>query len=130
MLIVNIIIHRRYDSLEECAVAIDDVIEKKLDAILEMESQFIEGGALGHLDPRVLSNTPAEREAIRAEKRERFKRLYAAVADQSRQKLVELYGQEIGNKVKYAEAFEICEYGRQPTNEEIHRLFPFFPKNN
>jgi len=29
--------------------------------------------------------------------------------------------------VKFAEAFEICEYGRQPTVEEITVLFPFFP---
>ncbi|MBI4627057.1 MAG: PIG-L family deacetylase, partial [Verrucomicrobia bacterium] len=30
--------------------------------------------------------------------------------------------------IKYAEAFEICEYGRQPNEEEIRRLFPFFPR--
>jgi len=29
--------------------------------------------------------------------------------------------------VKFAEAFEICEYGRQPTAAEIKVLFPFFP---
>jgi hypothetical protein len=29
--------------------------------------------------------------------------------------------------VKFAEAFEICEYGRQPKAEEIKVLFPFFP---
>jgi len=28
--------------------------------------------------------------------------------------------------VKYAEAFEICEYGRQPDHEELKKLFPFF----
>ena len=30
-------------------------------------------------------------------------------------------------KVQYAEAFEICEYGRQPAEAEIRALFPFFP---
>jgi len=29
--------------------------------------------------------------------------------------------------VKHAEAFEVCEYGRQPDEAEIKRLFPFFP---
>jgi hypothetical protein len=29
--------------------------------------------------------------------------------------------------VQYAEAFEICEYGRQPNKEELRKLFPFFP---
>jgi hypothetical protein len=37
------------------------------------------------------------------------------------------YGAEKGAAVKSAEAFEICEYGRQPTPEEIKVLFPFFP---
>ncbi len=27
-----------------------------------------------------------------------------------------------------AEAFEICEYGRRPTKEELLKLFPFVPK--
>jgi len=31
-------------------------------------------------------------------------------------------------KVQYAEAFEICEYGRQPSESEIRELFPFFPE--
>jgi hypothetical protein len=34
----------------------------------------------------------------------------------------------VGRKVKYAQVFAICEYGRQPGREEIRRLFPFFPK--
>ncbi len=42
-------------------------------------------------------------------------------------KLVELYGEQRGRQVRYAEAFEICEYGRQPDEDEIRRLFPFFP---
>ena len=30
-------------------------------------------------------------------------------------------------KVQYAEAFEICEYGRLPSKTEIRKLFPFLP---
>jgi N-acetylglucosamine malate deacetylase 1 len=29
-------------------------------------------------------------------------------------------------RVQHAEAFEITEYGRQPSEEEIRKLFPFF----
>jgi hypothetical protein len=46
-------------------------------------------------------------------------------AKRHRAALVEWYGEEAGNAVKYAEAFEVCEYGRQPTREELKRLFPF-----
>ena len=28
--------------------------------------------------------------------------------------------------IKYAEAFEVCEYGAQPDKKELKRLFPFF----
>ena len=41
--------------------------------------------------------------------------------------LAAAYGEDEAGKIKYAEAFEICEYGRQPNENEIRRLFPFFP---
>ena len=41
-------------------------------------------------------------------------------------RLIEMYGEEKGTKVKYVEAFEICEYGRRPSKEAIKRLFPFY----
>ena len=40
--------------------------------------------------------------------------------------LGEWYGKDRGEKVKYAEAFEICEYGRRPNKAELKKLFPFF----
>ncbi|MGL6195172.1 MAG: PIG-L deacetylase family protein [Thermoguttaceae bacterium] len=107
----------------DIAVAIDDVIEQKIDALMEIESQFIEGGATGFRDPRSGSDDPKVRDEIRNEMREHFKRRAAFVADKSREKLIELYGEEKGKQVKYAEAFEICEYGRRPSIEEIRQLF-------
>lgn len=38
--------------------------------------------------------------------------------------LVKWYGEEKAAQVKFAEAFEICEYGTQPGEAEIRRLFP------
>ena len=43
-----------------------------------------------------------------------------------RDKLVELLGAGRGKSVRHAEAFEVCDYGTQPTREELLRLFPFF----
>ncbi len=51
-------------------------------------------------------------------------RRFASVANNCREKLIDLYGEEAGNKVKYAEAFEICEYGRRPNKADILKLFP------
>jgi LmbE family N-acetylglucosaminyl deacetylase len=110
----------------DIVVAIDEVIEQKLDALVGMESQFVEGGALGSAERA--PKTEAEREARRREVRENFRARFARTADRFRDRLIALYGEEIGSKVRYAEAFEICEYGRQPTEEEIRQLFPFFPR--
>jgi LmbE family N-acetylglucosaminyl deacetylase len=110
----------------DIAVSIDSVIEKKLDALLLLESQFVEGGANSYRDP--FPNTPAEREACAKKSRAMFAKRFADIADRCRDKLVELYGEEQGKKVRYAEAFEICEYGRRPTADDIRRLFPFLPQ--
>ena len=48
------------------------------------------------------------------------------LADRFRPKLVELLGPEQGKAVKYAEAFEVCEYGTQPAASRLLRIFPFF----
>jgi len=108
----------------DIVVAIDEVIDKKVEALMKMESQFVEGGANGSAP-----KDAAEREARRVRGLAAFKSRSAWTADHHRKKLIELYGEELGKKVRYAEAFEICEYGRQPNSEELRRLFPFFPKS-
>ena len=51
---------------------------------------------------------------------------FAAPATKFRAQLREHYGDARAAQVKYAEAFEICEYGRQPKKAEVKDLFPFF----
>ncbi len=110
----------------DIVVAIDDVIEKKVESLVVMESQFVEGGALGKPNPAL--DDPVEREKKREQVRANFRRRFAGIANKYRDKLIELYGEEAGKQVQYAEAFEICEYGRRPSAEDIRKLFPFFPK--
>ena len=50
---------------------------------------------------------------------------YAKTAARFRKELIEKYGQERGSKVRFAEAFEICEYGTPMTEEQKKELFPF-----
>ncbi len=108
----------------DVVVAIDEVIEQKLQAMLAMESQFIEGGVKGN--EAMVPKTEAEWAKSRKRVRERYTRRFAGVADKYRDKLIEFYGEQKGKKVKYAEVFEICEYGRQPSAEELKQLFPFY----
>ena len=104
----------------DIAVAIDEVIEKKVAALMLMESQFVERGANGPM-PR----DAADRESRRKQAAAGFHRRAENTANRFRGKLMELYGPERGKQVRYAEAFEICEYGRRPTADELRRLFPF-----
>ena len=52
------------------------------------------------------------------------KTTFAATADRFRKELIGLLGEEQGKRVRYAEAFELCEYGRQPSAVELRTLFP------
>ena len=110
----------------DIAVGIDSVIEKKLDAAIALASQTLEGGCNGDelLYPE---EDPAKRKAREQEVRQNFDRRFSSTADRFRKELADWYGQEQAKKIKYAEAFEICEYGRRPSKQEIRKLFPFFP---
>ena len=50
---------------------------------------------------------------------------YAQTAARFRRELIEHYGEEKGSKVRFAEAFELCEYGRQPDAEFVKELFEY-----
>jgi LmbE family N-acetylglucosaminyl deacetylase len=108
----------------DVAVSIDPVIEKRLDALDVIVSQFYEGGANGSAD--LTPTGPAQQEERRRQVRSGFDRRYQEAAQRFRSKLNDFYGQEKAGSVKYAEAFEVCEYGRQPDKAELQRLFPFF----
>ncbi|HEY5914259.1 MAG TPA: PIG-L family deacetylase [Verrucomicrobiae bacterium] len=108
----------------DIAVSIDPVIQKKLDALDTLESQFYEGGANGSAD--LIPSDPAKQQERKRAVRSGFERRNQNLAQRFRSKLAEFYGQEKANSVKCAEAFEICEYGRRPDAQELKRLFPFF----
>lgn len=50
---------------------------------------------------------------------------FARTAARFRRELIERYGEERGAKVRYAEAFEWCEYGAKMTEEIRQALFDF-----
>jgi hypothetical protein len=51
-------------------------------------------------------------------------RYRGGVSDEVKETLIKWYGDKNGSRVKYAEAYEICEFGRHPDEKEILRLFP------
>ena len=102
-------------------VDIDAAAEKKWQCISAMPSQFGDKDSWqGRTRPDV-PQSDAERPAYLLNL---AKQRSAAVADQYRDRLVAIYGEQRGRKVKYAEAFQLGQYGRQASNEELKSLFP------
>lgn len=106
----------------DIVVSIDDVYQKKLEMLDAQVSQFYEWlpwtwGKLEEVPKdaiarkKWLAMQPIAASSVRPEWRNALEKLYAAEA----------------SRIQHAEAFEITEYGRQPTEEEIRKLFPFFP---
>lgn len=107
----------------DVAVGIDEVMDPTLDALLVMESQIHEGGANG--DASLYPNDPGARRKRQDQVRQSLARRYAGAANQYRDSLVKFYGEQRGRSIQYAQAFEVCEYGRRPSQEELKKLFPF-----
>jgi LmbE family N-acetylglucosaminyl deacetylase len=105
-------------------VGIDSVIEKKLDALDTLESQFYEGGANGSAD--LIPSDPAKQQERRRQVRAGMANRSKSIAQRYQPALVKWYGPDRAAQVQYAEVFEICEYGRRPSQAELKRLFPFF----
>lgn len=111
----------------EIVVAIDEVFEKKFEAVWSFESQIESLWATGNFEKVVpVPKEPAARQQRRKQVRDRLGSRGRSVADRYREQLTELYGQEKGKKVRYAEGFEVCEYGRRVSQNELKKLFGFF----
>ncbi len=109
----------------DIAISIDDVFDKKVQAIDALESQVYEGGALGNPETaKQRFQDDPERRLARL--RQSWETRHGRIAERYRDVLIEWYGEEKGAAVKAAEAFEVCEYGRMPSKAEFRRLFPFF----
>lgn len=107
----------------DVVVPTDPVFDQKVDAIDAIESQFYEWNPwLGGY----LNEVPSDKVERKAWLGKRLARRYGATAARFRKELIGLLGQEAGEKVRTAEAFEVCEYGSQPSKEELMRIFPFF----
>jgi LmbE family N-acetylglucosaminyl deacetylase len=115
---------RPYPFKPDVAVSIDDVFEQKLDAVHELASQVYEGGASG--SEEFVRSVPPEGDVAgrKAWLKSRWQDRQMREAAKARAVLLEMYGEEVGKAVKYAESFEICEYGRRPSAEELKKLFP------
>ena len=101
----------------DIAIDIDEVYSQKIFAMSAHESQFFEWlpWTMGALD-----NVPEG-------KQERLDQLSQWRINKPNEKILEClkkWYSSNADEIKNAEGFEICEYGKQPSEEEIRRLFP------
>ena len=107
----------------DIAIDITLALAKKVDGLDAHVSQFYEWLPWTSQD---LDNVPKD-------KTERKKWLLTAMEKRSavtpeiKISLDKWYGKEKAAQVKTVEVFEICEYGKQPSDEEIKQLFPMLP---
>jgi len=114
---------RPYPFTAGVAVAIDDVIEQKLDMLHCHESQMYEWLPYNR---NKLGEVPADSVERRRWLAGEWLPAMRAEADRCRPLLERLYGQARGRQVRHAEALEFCEYGRAVDDAVLARLFPFF----
>jgi len=107
-----------YPFQPDIAIDITSVFDQKIYAMAAHESQFFEWLPWTN---GTLENVPkTEKERLEWLAKWRNSEINPTVKNS----LAKWYGIEKAGKVKTAEAFEICEFGRRPNDEEIRKFFP------
>ncbi len=102
----------------DIAIDISDVFAQKIHAMDAHTSQMYEWLPwIGHYLQEVPKDNAGREEWL-------SKSRSVKITSEARSSLEKWYGSEKAAQVKHAEAFEICEYGAQPDDEEKKRLFP------
>jgi len=110
----------------DIVVGIDEVLDKKIDGLNEHTSQMYEWNPFmangGEIDTKVPTD-PQERKAWL-----KSRWIGRSMSPAQRAGLAKWYSPEKAASFKFAESFEITEYGAQPTEADIRRLFPMLAK--
>ncbi len=101
-------------------IAIDDVIDTKVEMMHRHASQMYEWIPWHQ---GVLDQVPADEDGRRKWLFGQRTPPDAQRADRYRDKLIDRYGEQRGRSIRFAEMFEICEYGAQPDDAMLARLF-------
>lgn len=107
----------------DIAVNIDDVFDQKIYAMAAHESQFFEW----------LPWTSGNLEKVPKDEKSRLEMLSNWRSSTPSKKALECLKKWYGDsslKAKNIELFEICEYGKQPSDDEIKALFPMLSGNS
>jgi LmbE family N-acetylglucosaminyl deacetylase len=110
---------------KDIAVVIDEVVDLKIQALAAHESQMFEW--LPWTRGVEESEIPKGNKERLAWLKERYTNRYTKNGnfdEEARNAIQKWYPSPDLSKVDHVEFFEVCEYGMQPTEEEIRQLFP------
>jgi LmbE family N-acetylglucosaminyl deacetylase len=107
----------------DIVIAIDDVFDKKINMLDAHVSQFYEWLPWTEGSLEQVPKDPVERKKWLAT----WPSAAREMQPEWRQALEKRYGAQAAH-IQHAEAFEITEYGHQPSEKEIRKMFQFFPK--
>jgi LmbE family N-acetylglucosaminyl deacetylase len=108
----------------DIAVDISSVFDKKIDALDAHVSQFYEWLPWTEHDTSVPTNPQERKKWLASTQRAQNK-----ITPAWQQALEKWYGKEKAAQITQAEAFEICEYGMNPSDDDIRRLFPMLSQS-
>lgn len=101
----------------DICVDISKVYEQKIYAMAAHESQYFEW----------LPWTSGQLEMVPKNNQERLdwlaKQRILPMTNEKKACLIQWYGESKANEINQAEAFEVCEYGRRPSEDELKALF-------
>jgi LmbE family N-acetylglucosaminyl deacetylase len=106
----------------DVAIDVEPVLDRIVDMLDRHESQFYEWLPYNR---GCLQEVPKDHAARRGWLAEKVKCRLHDQAERFRKALVATYGDKRGNKVEYAEGFELCEYGAPLDDAARERLFGF-----
>ncbi len=106
----------------DISIDISQVYQQKVYALAAHKSQFFEWLPWTEHKLDQVPKDDKDRLVWLAKDQER------PISPEVRKSLIKWYGPDNGNNVKEAESFEICEYGKQPTEDELRALFPMIGK--
>lgn len=106
----------------EIVIDITAVFDQKIEALDAHQSQFYEWLPwIGGYAEEVPADGVARKKWL-------AKREAGEISVEMRQSLDKWYGKEKAGQAKQVEAFEICEYGSRPTEEDIRKIFPMLKR--
>jgi len=119
-----------YPHQPDIVVAIDDIIELKIDGLHAHTSQMYEWLPWTNGGDDNLAKIPTKNNERRKWLSKKIKNRSSDINSQKRNSLVKWYGKDLAKIVKYIESFEVAEYGMQPTDKDLRSFFPMLKKVN